>query len=198
MKITHAEFIKSAVKPSQYPEEGLPEIAMAGRSNVGKSSLINKLLNRKKLVKVSQKPGKTQTLNYFKINQAFYFVDVPGYGYAKVSKKEKQAWADMLETYFSGSPHLKAVVQVIDFRHPPSAGDVQMYEYLKHFGLPTIIAATKSDKVKKGKFAKHKKEAFEQLDPDINDDFITFSAESGYGIDELWGAINQYTGLDAE
>ncbi|TCP32215.1 GTP-binding protein [Scopulibacillus darangshiensis] len=192
MKVNQAEFIISAVAPSQYPDDGLSEIALAGRSNVGKSSLINRLLNRKSLARTSQRPGKTQTLNYYKINDAFYFVDVPGYGYAKVSKSEKQAWAKMLETFFTTSKQLKAVVQIVDLRHPPSKEDIQMYHYLKYFDRPTIVVATKADKISKGKYEKHKKVIKTDLQMDKEDAIILFSSQSGYGKDQLWRAINSY------
>ncbi|MBM7644737.1 GTP-binding protein [Scopulibacillus daqui] len=192
MKINQVEFIISAVQPSQYPKDGLPEIALAGRSNVGKSSLINKLCNRKNIARTSQKPGKTQTLNYYKINDKFYFVDVPGYGYAKVSKKEKQAWGRMLETYFTTNKQLKAVIQIVDLRHPPSNDDQQMYEFLKYYEIPTIIVATKADKIPKGKLQKHQKIVKEVLNIEPNDPITLFSAHSGFGKDELWRTISQY------
>lgn len=192
MKVNEAEFIISAVQPSQYPTDGLPEIALAGRSNVGKSSLINRLINRKSLARTSQKPGKTQTLNYYKINQQFYFVDVPGYGYAKVSKTEREVWKRMLETYFTTNQQLKAIIQVVDLRHPPSKEDIEMNQYLKHFDRPTIIAATKADKITKGKYAKHMKVIRDDLQLKPDDPFILFSAQSSLGKDELWGAIKSY------
>ncbi|MFC7393729.1 ribosome biogenesis GTP-binding protein YihA/YsxC [Scopulibacillus cellulosilyticus] len=192
MKINQVEFIISAVQPSQYPKDGLSEIALAGRSNVGKSSLINKLCNRKNIARTSQKPGKTQTLNYYKINDKFYFVDVPGYGYAKVSKKEKQAWGRMLETYFTTNKSLKAVIQIVDLRHPPSKDDQQMYEFLKYYEIPTIIAATKADKISKGKLQKHQKIVKEELNTMPDDPIILFSAQTGFGKDELWRTIGQF------
>ena len=138
MKVTSADIVISAVKPEQYPESEMPEIALAGRSNVGKSSFINKMLNRKSLARTSSKPGKTQTLNFFIINESFHFVDVPGYGYAKVSKTERAAWGRMIETYLTKREQLKAVVLILDLRHPPTADDVMMYDFLKHYGIPCI------------------------------------------------------------
>lgn len=192
MKINRADFVTSAVKPDQWPQDGLPEIALAGRSNVGKSSLINRLLNRKNLARTSQRPGKTQTLNYFIINEAFYFVDVPGYGYAKVSQSERRAWIRMLETYLTENKHLKVVVQLVDLRHPPSAEDKQMYEFLKHYGIPVILVTTKADKVPKGKHQKHLKIIREALDKDPNDPMLLFSSFSGLGKDEVWKTLSSY------
>jgi GTP-binding protein len=147
MKVTSSEIVISAVKPAQYPAENLPEIALAGRSNVGKSSFINKMLARKSLARTSSKPGKTQTLNFYIINEVLHFVDVPGYGYAKVSKKEREIWGKMIETYMTTREQLRAVVLLIDVRHPPTKDDVLMYGFLKHYDIPAIIVATKVDKI---------------------------------------------------
>src|SRR5690625_5283555 len=147
MKVTNAEIIISAVSKKQYPGDGLPEFALAGRSNVGKSSFINKLINRKNLARTSSKPGKTQTLNFYKINDSFYFVDVPGYGYAKVSKREREKWGTMMEEYFQTRSTLQAVLLITDIRHDPSEADLQMYDFIKYYKLPAIIVATKLDKV---------------------------------------------------
>jgi GTP-binding protein len=149
MKVTSSEIVISAVKPAQYPAENLPEIALAGRSNVGKSSFINKMLARKSLARTSSKPGKTQTLNFYIINEVLHFVDVPGYGYAKVSKKEREIWGKMIETYMTTREQLRAVVLLIDVRHPPTKDDVLMYGFLKHYDIPAIIVATKVDKIPK-------------------------------------------------
>lgn len=157
MKITNAEFIISAVQPHQYPSDALPEIALAGRSNVGKSSLINKLILRKNLARTSSQPGKTQQLNYYRINEALYFVDFPGYGYAKVSKTEREAWGKMIERYLQNREELKLVLLVIDIRHDPSKDDVLMFNWLKHFGIPMCIVCTKADKIPKSKWDKHKR-----------------------------------------
>ncbi|MCO7175516.1 ribosome biogenesis GTP-binding protein YihA/YsxC [Sporolactobacillus kofuensis] len=192
MKITQAEYVISAVGPAQYPVDGLPEIALAGRSNVGKSSFINKILNRRNLVRTSEKPGKTQKLNYFIVNHAFYFVDVPGYGYAKVSKKDKEAWGRMLETYFSEREPLKAVVQLVDLRHPPSKEDIQMHDYLAYFGHPVITVATKSDKVPRSKHQKHKQIIKKALGLQADDPFLIFSSLNGTGKDEAWQALEPY------
>src|SRR5699024_4778810 len=142
MDVHNVEFLISAVRPEQYPAPIIPEIALAGRSNVGKSSFINKMINRKKLARTSAKPGKTQTLNFYKIEETFYFVDVPGYGFAKVSKKEREAWGEMIETYLLERPSLTAVIFIIDARHPPTKDDIMMYEFLKFYEIPCMIIAT--------------------------------------------------------
>lgn len=192
MKVNSAEIVISAVKPDQYPVEDLPEFALAGRSNVGKSSFINKMLNRKNLARTSSKPGKTQTLNFYLINEIMHFVDVPGYGYAKVSKKEREAWGKMIETYLTGREQLKAVVQIVDLRHPPSKDDVMMYQFLKHYDIPCIIIATKADKIPKSKWQKHLKVTKETLELDPNDHIILFSSETGQGKDQAWALLQAY------
>jgi len=191
MKIKSAEFIISAVSKAQYPEGDLPEIALAGRSNVGKSSFINKMLNRKNLARTSSKPGKTQTLNYYLVNEEFYFVDVPGYGYAKTSKTERAAWGKMIETYLMGRAQLKGVISIVDVRHPPTSDDILMYDFLKHYDIPVIIIATKADKIPKGKYNKHLKIVKETLNVRKEDEIILFSSETGLGKDEAWAAINK-------
>ena len=154
MIITKAELEAVAVKTSQYPADILPEIAFAGRSNVGKSSLLNLLTGRKSLARVSQSPGKTRTINFYRANDAFRIVDLPGYGYAKVSRTATREWGPMMEEYFSSRRGLKKVVQLVDIRHAPSAQDVQMYEYLRHYGLDGIVVATKADKVSRNEAQK--------------------------------------------
>jgi GTP-binding protein len=192
MKVNSAEIVISAVKPAQYPEESLPEFALAGRSNVGKSSFINKMLNRKNLARTSSKPGKTQTLNFYLINEMMHFVDVPGYGYAKVSKKEREAWGKMIETYFTSREQLKAAVLIVDLRHPPTKDDIMMYDFLKHYGIPCIIIATKADKIPKTKRQKHFKITKEALDLEAGDEIVLFSSETGEGKDEVWGILKKY------
>lgn len=182
----------SAVSRKQYPADQLPEIALAGRSNVGKSSFINKLIQRKKLVRTSSKPGKTQTINFYKINESFYFVDVPGYGYAKVSKKEREKWGGMMEEYFHTRDNLQAVVLITDIRHEPTRDDVQMYDFLKYYELPVIVVATKADKIPKGKRAKHLKQTIQILQVESSDVVIAFSAETGEGRDEAWAALKNF------
>ncbi|MEB2279070.1 ribosome biogenesis GTP-binding protein YihA/YsxC [Lysinibacillus xylanilyticus] len=189
MKVHNVEMVISAVRPDQYPEDGLPEFALAGRSNVGKSSFINRMIGRKALARISSKPGKTQTLNFYKIEEQLFFVDVPGYGYAKVSKTEREAWGKMIERYITGRNELKAVVQIVDLRHPPTADDRMMYDFLKHYNIPCIVIATKADKIPKGKWDKHKKIVKETLDMEKNDSLIVFSSEKGIGFEEAWRTI---------
>lgn len=192
MKVTQSDIVISAVKPEQYPATGFPEVALAGRSNVGKSSFINKMINRKNLARTSSKPGKTQTLNFYIINEMMYFVDVPGYGFAKVSKSERDAWGRMIETYITKRDTLKAVIQLIDIRHEPTKDDIAMYEWLKHFEMPVIIIATKADKIPKGKWQKHEKVIKEKLNKDPADPIVVFSSETGYGKDKAWSTIEAY------
>jgi GTP-binding protein len=192
MKVTSSEIVISAVRPDQYPDTDLPEFALAGRSNVGKSSFINKMLNRKGLARTSSKPGKTQTLNFFLINESLYFVDVPGYGYARVSKSERAAWGKMIETYFTSREQLRACVLIVDLRHPPTSDDVMTYDFLKHYEIPCIVIATKADKIPKGKWQKHLKVTKETLDLDPNDDIVIFSSETGEGKDKAWAIIEKY------
>lgn len=191
MKVHNVEMVISAVRPDQYPEDGLPEFALAGRSNVGKSSFINRMIGRKSMARISSKPGKTQTLNFYKIEEQLFFVDVPGYGYAKVSKSEREAWGKMIERYITGREELKAVVQIVDLRHPPTADDRMMYDFLKHYNIPCIIIATKADKIPKGKWDKHKKIVKETLNMDKNDPLIVFSSEKGLGLEEAWREIEK-------
>jgi len=155
MKITKAELAAVAVKKEQYPPEDLPEIAFAGRSNVGKSSLFNMLVNRRNFARVSGSPGKTRTINFFEINQAFRIVDLPGYGYAKVSKSMSKDWGPMMENYLENRKNLVKVIQLVDIRHAPSTQDVQMYEYLRYHGLDGFVVATKSDKVSRNELNKN-------------------------------------------
>jgi GTP-binding protein len=192
MKVTSSDIVISAVKPEQYPETDLPEFALAGRSNVGKSSFINKMLNRKGLARISSKPGKTQTLNFYLINEILHFVDVPGYGYAKVSKSERAAWGKMIETYLTSREQLRAVVQIVDLRHPPTEDDVMMYDFLKHYEIPCVIIATKADKIPRGKWQKYLKVTKETLDLDENDHLIVFSSETGEGKDKAWSVLQSF------
>lgn len=189
MKITQADIVMSAVKPEQYPTEGYPEFALAGRSNVGKSSFINKMINRKALARTSSKPGKTQTLNFYLLNEQLFFVDVPGYGYAKVSKSEREAWGKMIETYMTTREPLRAVLLIVDLRHKPTEDDVMMYNFLKHYDIPCIVVATKADKIPKGKWQKHVKVVKNTLDIEEGDEVVLFSSETGLGKDVAWNAI---------
>jgi GTP-binding protein len=194
MKVTQAEFIISAVGPNQYPQDALPEIALAGRSNVGKSSLINKMINRRNLARTSSKPGKTQTLNYYLINKEIYFVDLPGYGFARVSKEQKAQWGKFIERYLTEREPLKAVIQLVDLRHPPSKDDVSMFEWLTHIGIPVIVVTTKADKIPRGKWQKHLKVIKDDLGATASTPMILFSSETGEGKDKLWGEILRHVG----
>ncbi|MBO0444206.1 ribosome biogenesis GTP-binding protein YihA/YsxC [Vagococcus fluvialis] len=192
MKVHNAEIVISAVQPEQYPNTKLPEIALAGRSNVGKSSFINTLINRKGLARTSGKPGKTQTLNFYLIEEALHFVDVPGYGYAKVSKTERAKWGKMIETYITEREQLQAVVSLVDMRHDPTADDIQMYEFLKYYNIPVIVVATKCDKIKKNQWNKYESAIKKKLNFDPSDDFIVFSSETKEGKEKAWEAIEKY------
>jgi len=189
MRVNTAEIVISAVGPKQYPTDQLPEIALAGRSNVGKSSFINKMINRKNLARTSSKPGKTQTLNFYRINDAFYFVDVPGYGYAKVSKKEREAWGKMIEQYFTSRSNLKIAVLLVDIRHEPTKDDVTMYEFFKHFGIKVMVVATKLDKIPKTKRAAHKNRVEKTLGLEEGDIVIPFSSETAEGKEQAWSIL---------
>jgi GTP-binding protein len=192
MKVVSSDIVISAVRPAQYPETELPEFALAGRSNVGKSSFINKMLNRKGLARISSKPGKTQTLNFYLINEILHFVDVPGYGYAKVSKSERAAWGKMIETYITSREQLRAVVLIVDLRHPPTQDDIMMYNFLKHYDIPCVVIATKADKIPRGKWQKYLKVTKETLDLDENDQIVLFSSETGEGKDKAWSILQSY------
>ena len=176
MKITSVEMKISAVRVSQYPEDNLPEFLMVGRSNVGKSSFINTLIHRKNFARTSSRPGKTQTLNFYLINEKFYLVDVPGYGYALTSKKTQEKFGKMIEDYLANRKNLKYVFMLVDFRHKPTKDDILMYNYLKYFNLPVTIVATKVDKITKGQWDKYKNIILKELDLVHGDDLVLFSS----------------------
>ena len=192
MKVNSSDFIISAVGPDQYPDDALPEIALAGRSNVGKSSLINKMINRKNLARTSSTPGKTQHMNYYLINEMMYFVDFPGYGYAKVSKTQRAVWGKMVEKYLSERDTLRLVLLIVDLRHSPTSNDKMMFDWLKHYDLPMCVVATKADKIPKSRWQKHIKNMKQELGVLPGDNFIPFSSELGLGKEELWGLIDGY------
>ncbi len=189
MKIKSAKFLISAVRPEQYPDEGLGEIALAGRSNVGKSSLINMLVNMKKLARTSSSPGKTQTINFYEINEQFRFVDLPGYGYAKVSKNVQSKWGNMIESYLRNRKNLLEVFQLVDIRHEPTQQDQQMYHWIRHFGFHGIVIATKADKISRGQQSKQLKIIRKKLQMEDTDILIPASAENRQGKDETWQLI---------
>ncbi len=185
MIISKSELEAVAVKAAQYPPEDLPEIAFAGRSNVGKSSLLNLITGRKSLARVSGSPGKTRTINFYRCNDAFRIVDLPGYGFAKVSRSESEKWGAMIEGYLENRSTLLKVVQLVDIRHKPSAQDIQMYEYLKYYGLDGIVAATKADKVGSNEKAKNLKLIRNTLGMEKNDVIVPVSALKKTGDREL-------------
>lgn len=185
MRIKQSEFIISAVKRDQYPIDDRIEVAFVGRSNVGKSSLINSLTNRKKLAKVSQTPGKTRLVNFFLINNDFYLVDLPGYGYAKVSKAEKENWGKTIELYLTGREQLKRIVLLVDSRHKPTGDDIMMYEWARHFGYNVVVVATKSDKLKNSEFKKSEKLIRETLGLSKDEKLYFYSSLKKNGTEEL-------------
>ncbi len=194
MKIKKSDIEAVAVKPSQYPPDNLKEIAFAGRSNVGKSSLLNLITGRKKLAKVSGSPGKTRTINFYLINDAFRIVDLPGYGYAKVSKSISQDWGAMMEKYLQGRENLIKVIQLVDIRHQPSKQDVEMYDYLRYYGLDGIVVATKADKVSRNQIPKQIKQIRQTLGLEKEDIVIPVSALKRTGYEELLDVIEELLG----
>lgn len=181
---------------SKIPDNKMPEIAFAGKSNVGKSSLINALMNRKSLARTSAQPGKTQTINFYNINEELYFVDLPGYGYAKVSQQEKEKWGKMIEKYLHTSKVLQAVFLLIDIRHEPSANDKQMYDWIMSNGFHPIVIATKLDKIKRSQVAKQVKLVKEGLGVDKDTIVIPFSAETKQGREEIYDLIDRLIGKE--
>jgi GTP-binding protein len=191
MKILSAEFVVSAAAPGQFPSDNKPQIAFAGRSNVGKSSIINTLLHRKKLVKTSSTPGKTQLINFFIINGQFYFVDLPGYGYAHVPQAVTDTWAPMIESYLKNSPELRAVVMLLDVRRTPDERDIRLLEWLRQYDIPVICALTKADKLKRQESERARRDVQEQVGlPGL----LLTSAKGGQGIRELWAEIGKRLG----
>jgi GTP-binding protein len=192
MKVKTATFVTSSAKAEQFPETSIPEIAFVGRSNVGKSSLLNSLVNRKQLAMTSGKPGKTRLINFFLINDSFHFVDLPGYGYAKVSHEMKEQWGLLIEAYLSTRKTLGMVVHLMDLRHPPTDNDLSMYRWLIHFNVPTVIVATKADKISRGNRDKHIRQVRAGLGLGVEGPVIAFSAKTGEGKEEIWRVISQY------
>ncbi len=185
MLIKSAEFVISAVRPQQYPASNLPEFAFAGRSNVGKSSLINTLVSRRKLVQTSSVPGKTRLINFFRVNEAFMLVDLPGYGYARVSETERRKWRPMIEQYFTGRDSLKAAVVILDIRRTPNEEDAQLLDWLERREIPAVLIATKADKLSKTAQTKHRETIAAALAVEP-DDLVLFSAKTRQGREELW------------
>ncbi len=190
MHVKSSEFLTSAVKPDQYPAPEYPEVAFAGRSNVGKSSLINKLVNRRRLVKTGSTPGRTQLINFFLVNETISFVDLPGYGYAKVPAAVKKTWGPMVEAYIANRPNLKAVVLLMDIRRTPKAEEFNLMDWLHHNQIPMILVLTKADKLSKTRQNKQRNLSAELVGVDAAD-FVLFSAKSGLGKAALWELIEQ-------
>lgn len=190
MKITSLELKISAVRTSQYPDDNKPEFLLVGRSNVGKSSFINTLINRKNFARTSSRPGKTQTLNFYHVNDSFYLVDVPGYGYALTSKKTQAKFGKMIEEYLANRQNLKHIFMLVDFRHKPTKDDLLMYNYLKYFNLPVTIVATKVDKVPKGQWDKYKNIILKEIDLVHGDELILFSSLLKEGKEQIHNLIS--------
>ena len=192
MKIETSNLEVVAVRASQYPEDNKCEFLLCGRSNVGKSSFINSLLGRKNYAHTSSKPGKTQTINFYLCNESFYLVDVPGYGYASVSKEQQRKFGLMIEEYIKSRENLKAVFLLVDFRHKPDNNDVLMYNYLKYYDIPTVIIATKYDKVKERDKAKCEKLLYDTLNVQEQDKVVLFSSVTKKGREEIYNILSSY------
>ncbi len=192
MKVKSADFVQSATTTKQLPQDDKLEFLFCGRSNVGKSSFINMLVNRKALARTSQKPGKTQTLNIYSVNDNIYFVDVPGYGYAKVSKSIKEQFGVMIEDYCTNRKQLKAAFLLVDFRHEPTQDDCLMYEFLKYYNIEVKVIATKCDKVKNSQYFKNIKIIKQKLNFNDEDELIVTSSESKKGYDEVLATFDKY------
>ena len=191
MKITSVNLEVSAVRRSQYPTNNLPEFLLVGRSNVGKSSFINSIINRKNYARTSATPGKTQTINFYLINEQFYLVDAPGYGYATLSKKNQKKFGLMMEDYLTTRENLKQVFMLVDFRHKLSKDDIMMFNYLKHYQIPTTIVATKVDKVGVTQHQKMRSAILDELELPVGDEFVMFSNITKEGRNEIYDRIER-------
>ena len=189
MIIKKAEIMISAVDPVQYPNTGWPEIALAGRSNVGKSSLINSLVNRKALARVGNTPGKARIINFYNINDRISFVDLPGYGFAKVSREEQKSWGRLAETYLNSRKNLNIILLLVDIRHDPTPDDIIMLNYIKESGRDYAVIATKADKIKRSEYKKHTERIRTVLELDKDCNIIVFSSQKRIGIEETWSKI---------
>lgn len=196
MIIRKAELLITAVKKEQYPDTAVPEIAFSGKSNVGKSSMINALLNRRNLARTSSQPGKTQTLNFYNINDEFNFVDLPGYGYAKVSKSEQAKWSGMIETYLHSRQQLKEIILLVDIRHEPGNNDRQMYEWIKSVGFTGYVIASKADKLSRSQQIKNINVIKKCLQINDNNLIYPFSAASKLGVEEIWTLLQNILAED--
>lgn len=191
LNLNNAKFEITAVKPDQYPANNLPEAAFVGRSNVGKSSIINALLNRKNLARVGATPGKTREINFFNVDNLMYLVDLPGYGYASVSKEKKTSWDTVVDTYLYSRHQLKLVIMLVDIRHAPSNDDKIMYQWLSGHGVRHIIAASKADKISRGRITERLKEIRQVLGTGTDIAVVPFSSETKQGRDEMWELLNE-------
>ena len=192
--INNTDLAQTAVRRDQFPDTGWPEVAFVGKSNVGKSSLINAMLGRKKLARTSQNPGKTRTINFYDVEGKLYFVDLPGYGYARVSKSESEKWGQMVEGYLKNRPSLQRIFLLVDIRHEPSANDRMLYDWFAHYDLPFTLVATKSDKINRSQIQKHQgmiRRNFNAPEPPV-----PFSSETKDGRDSLWSLILDSCGID--
>ena len=192
--INHTDIAATAVTPAQFPTTDFPEVAFVGRSNVGKSSLINAMLGRKKLARTSRQPGKTRTINFFVVENKCYFVDLPGYGYARVSKTEQEKWGSMVEGYLRERAPLRRIFLLMDIRHEPSAGDRMIYDWCLHYELPFTVIATKADKITRNQLPRHL--AIMRKSLGLSEAPIPFSADTRQGRDELWSLILDSCGID--
>ncbi len=190
MEVNHASLAAVGVRFAQYPEDGKPEIAFAGKSNVGKSTLINAMMNRKALARTSSQPGKTRTINFYDVENQLYIVDLPGYGYAKAPKTEIDRWGKMIEEYLQRREELLAIILLIDIRHEPGQNDIMMYEWLKHYGYDIIIAATKADKLNRSQVPKQLSIIRKTLGLGEQDKLIPFSGVTKNGVQELWAVMD--------
>jgi len=194
MIVNNVSLAAVGVKMSQYPDDKKPEVAFAGKSNVGKSTLINAMINRKALARTSSQPGKTRTINFYNVEDVLYFVDLPGYGYAKAPKSEIERWGNMIDEYLNKRDALKGIVLLIDIRHDPGENDKMMYNWLKHYGYDIIIAATKKDKIKRSQVQKQLSSIKKSLNMAPEDKLIAFSGATKDGVEELWSAIENAIG----
>ena len=195
MEVHNVDLTISAVRPDQYPKTNYPEVALVGRSNVGKSSLTNVLINRRNFAHTSSQPGKTQTLNFYAVEDQLYFVDVPGYGYAKVSKKERERFGQMIEQYLTQRNQLRGAILLVDGRHAPTADDVSMYQWLQYYHIPTLVVATKIDKVKGNTWNRQESLIKKTLGLAASDQLVLFSAVNKTGKDAVWQWIDERTGM---
>ena len=191
MRVQRAELLMSAGRPDQFPRTAWPEIAFAGRSNVGKSSMINRLLGRRNLARTSNTPGRTRTVNFYQVNEQCLFVDLPGYGYAKVPRSVQESWWDLVESYLTERAQLRGVIHIVDARHPPTPLDRELQAFVAAVGVPSLVVLTKADKVARGQRTAVRAAAVTALSPPAPEAALFFSAETGEGLPELWRAVEE-------